>query len=295
MSGHGTLSLTESQRVSPRPSCLRSLTLPIFGGKPLDRYRAAVGPNSQNVSPERSSNFSCRFPQRQLLIAMSWESIAERFDLDVNDPAEELVYTLRGSNIDMSRVKQLLSSFKARDLLRPNEDHDSSLLDFAVFHYHADVLLAMNEILAAEGLLTSEEVLGEWGAVNSALNKGQRHEFVLDVAERLPFDEFVRCATDSTNFPWLWQAAARGELQFVKALLEKLPEDAWAAPDSRGWTPLHIAARNKKVEMVKLLLERMPGAAQTADKAGKLPIDFAEDDTVKGLLSMAKAAVPDAK
>lgn len=54
---------------------------------------------------------------------------------------------------------------------------------------------------------------------------------------------------------WLYMAAALGDINLVKELLDKRA-DVDAATESRNYTPLFIAAQNDHVEVVKLLLEK---------------------------------------
>lgn len=217
----------------------------------------------------------------------------------MNRAAEELgrakkalAFIIRGDTVDMEQVRALLAAIPAVELVKVDLRHNTAFIELAVVHYHEEVLLAINEVLAADGLLGAETMIGRNGAVCQALHRGQRSAFVLDVIEKLPEDDLLRCATITESPPWLWTAAADGKMKLVEALMERLPSSMWAYPDSRGWTPLHMAAMNGRQEMAQLLLQRMPEAALAKDKEGKLARDYAKGEGVQGLfVTTAKGAI----
>ncbi len=70
-----------------------------------------------------------------------------------------------------------------------------------------------------------------------------------------------------TGEPTLHEAAERGDVARIRALLEANPRSV-AACDASGWTPLHRAARAGQVEAMRALLD---GGADVEDRACAAP------------------------
>jgi hypothetical protein len=82
------------------------------------------------------------------------------------------------------------------------------------------------------------------------------------------------------------EAAARGALHEVQALVGSDPSLIHAADDESPWsTPLHWAAQSGSTAVVRLLLAR--GAArQVRDQDGKTPLDLAAARGHEGVVAL---------
>jgi TonB family protein len=88
-------------------------------------------------------------------------------------------------------------------------------------------------------------------------------------------------------------AAAAGDLEEVKALLEKNPELV-SSKDERGWMPLHTAAWNVRKDMVELLLS-MGADVNAKNSEGETPLHLAAQKSDRHMVELLLAKKADVK
>jgi ankyrin repeat protein len=124
--------------------------------------------------------------------------------------------------------------------------------------------------------------------IQSVCNQGSLEHEVLKDAQRFinhmkqqghPVDIDAITASGMTA---LTQCALDGSLRSVKILVE-LGANV-NKKDGRDWTPLHYAASEGYLEIVRFLL-RCEANVQTKNLEGDLPVDLADEEAVKDLLT----------
>ncbi len=69
-------------------------------------------------------------------------------------------------------------------------------------------------------------------------------------------------------------AAKEGNLQLIKLIYEKNPNELEYSSSCVGTLPIHIAAKNHHWDIVDFLLEKFPNQATRKDVTGKIPSDY---------------------
>lgn len=111
-----------------------------------------------------------------------------------------------------------------------------------------------------------------------------------------PIEQLEEIKTQiSADLSKLVTAAAKGDLDLVKELGEKLSKEAMDKPNEKGWSALTAATYYGQEEVVKELVEHFHVDRNQADTNGKTASTIAELPCAENVLGIAGEIVKKAK
>lgn len=192
---------------------------------------------------------------------------AKQIDLDYSDAANGRTALIYATNTnDINLVKRLLC-FTCIDINLADKNGRNPLI-YACYHGRKEIV----QLLLKEKDRIDVNKRDEIGGTPLTLAARKNHQHIIEML--INFNQDGKYVVDLDHLDWegncaLINAANRGNLKIVKALLNSPNYVDVNMPNDKLLTPLMMAIRQRKIEVIKLLLEHEDIDVNCIDKNGK--------------------------